>query len=269
MADIGTVHFRGDPFPQEQNYTEHYDPENGYSIEIEWEGQQPDWIIAYCRQKQRAGCATNMSFQQGIGRLTVNDTTGQTAIDKWEIDADQIVKSNLLNPRINNPASSSYIAPADLKLIASVNAGYKNYLTVRAAFVARALDSALRELDRQHLGDTDYESEGDVLRHTTNVSNRYDRNISDTNKGRIYTTAQLLTEVRSSALWNYPLPGRLVYKIQTIVNNAIAERGIHAFYQWGWLKSTGTESSAAAQRVNISTIYKFDEWSTDKYLLAV
>lgn len=247
---------RGTPLPLQQNYTEHYDPENGWTREWEWEGHEPLFVQQYAAQYQAAGCATNLSIKYGIGRLQVNDTTGAVTIDRWEVGAEQVSKSSLLNP-LNITAVSN----ADLIIIAKAQDGELDYDTARAALTAGSGgDAARRLIDRMKLGSVDFESDNYVLRHTTNVGNRYETNISDVNKGLIYTPAQLFTEVQDSDLWIFPLPGRLVFKLQ-----AITAPPVRSNYLWGWLKSASTEQSAAGQRVNIATLYKLDQWSTDEY----
>src|SRR5690606_6075756 len=109
----------------------------------------------------------------------------------------------------------------------------------------------------------EYASYNYVLRHTTNVSNRWNVNIADINVNRLYTTAQLLSEAQNAGLWNYPLPPRLAYKI-----NAIAVPTVQSGYLWSWLKSASSEASAANNRVNIVTEYALDQWSTDLYQTA-
>lgn len=249
---------RGSAIPLLQDYEEHYDPETGYTRQYDWEGTVPAWVQQYAAQYQAAGCATSVTVKFGVGRLIVNDTTGEVTIDRWEIDAEQLSKSSLFNQR-----NLAHLNATELAVFYALARGETS--SADAATALTGNDFALRLLDRINKGSTDFQFDGYVLRHTTNVSNRYQRNISDANKSCLYTNAQLLSEAQNSNLWLFPLPGRLVYKIQNIYSDAIAQSGVHDNFLWSWLKSASTERSAANQCVDICTLYKFDEWSTDEY----
>lgn len=104
-------------------------------------------------------------------------------------------------------------------------------------------------------GTTHYALSQYVLRHTTNVSNRYAANVADTNIERVYTTDQLLTEAQSANFWSFPLPGRMGYKISNI-GAPTARTG----YLWGWRKLASTETTSANNRVEITTEYWLEQW---------
>jgi len=102
-----------------------------------------------------------------------------------------------------------------------------------------------------------------VLRHTTNVSNRYSSNISDAFVEHIYNTTQLITEISNTSAWVFPCPGRLIYKINQIpqiVNNG-------SDFTWGWRKLPSTESTAPNNRIDITTEYWLASWSNTLYSL--
>ena len=99
-----------------------------------------------------------------------------------------------------------------------------------------------------------------VLKHTTSVGNGYAANISDVNIERNYTTAQLLAEVTNPALWVFPMPGRLQFKLQ-----AIAAPSSVTGYQWGWRKLASSETTSASNHVSISTEYWLEQWSNWLY----
>lgn len=96
-----------------------------------------------------------------------------------------------------------------------------------------------------------------VLRHTTNVSNRYNVNVSDQNIEKVYTTAQLVAEITNVSLWVNPCPGRLVYKIQNIEQQIDDSDDI----RWGWRKLPSTETTGANNRIDIATEYVLYGWS--------
>lgn len=100
-----------------------------------------------------------------------------------------------------------------------------------------------------------------VLRHTTNAPSDYSANIADYGVEKIYSIAQLLTEVQSSALWILPLPGYLAYKINTYA----APTSMPASYQWGALKLRSGATTAALGRIDITTEYLIDAWPVHTY----
>jgi len=96
-----------------------------------------------------------------------------------------------------------------------------------------------------------------VLRHLSNVGAGWAANITDLNVEKIYTAQQLLAEVCDPVLWLYPLPPRLQLKIQTL-RAPTARTG----YLWGWRKLPSTEATAAGGRIELSTEYWLEQWST-------
>lgn len=263
---MGNV-FRGTPEPLRQSYTESYDPETGSKKNWTWKNFSEREMRAYAARYQARGCATELTFENDICTLEVRDTTGEVTIDRWEVDAQQVNKSSLFNP-LNIAA----VGLDNLRIIARMSEG----LNSTDAIIAIADESgdtltwsptaeATRLLDRMKRGETDYEVDQYTLVHTTNVSNRYQNNVSDFGKGQLYTTTQLLTETTDPTFWIYPLPGRLVYKIQVLAADAAIIWPAPSNYDWRWLKSASTERSAANNRIDITTIYKFDLYSLDEF----
>jgi len=100
-----------------------------------------------------------------------------------------------------------------------------------------------------------------VLRHTTSAPSDYSANVADFNVERIYSIAQLLSEVEDSSLWILPLPGYLAYKI----NSYSAPAAYPASYLFGALKMRSAATTAAMGRVEITTEYLIDTWPTHTY----
>lgn len=264
--------YRGSFAAQSQRYEERWSPISGLTRDMEWSGLHEGNMRILAQAVANSGCAYQLHRQFGVFHLVATDTSGEITIDTWEIGQNENVVSSLLNP-LNRAAmpqtyldligraarDNSTIAEAAAALTEDTGITYPTTITDNAA--------AIRLWTRLAAGETGFYRSLYVLRHTTNVSNRYRRNISDIYVGRIYTVAQLLAETQDATLWVYPLPGRLAYKIEQAANDAIAEFGTTANYLWGWLKSASPESSAANNRVNIVTEYKFFQWSTDEYLV--
>ena len=204
-----------------------------------------------------AGIACRLTFYKGNTTFEVqNSAQQQFTIDTWQIVGNDLSVDIYSNPKINGLVSDEQMA-----LI-------RDFLSQDAkpadAFADPALTSLSAIVKRYYSlyqrGSTDYRRGQYVLRHTTNAPSRWGVNVSDIGVEKIYEPAELLSEAQSSALWFYPLPGRLGYKIANIP--APTARANH---QWGWLKGPSTETTAANNRIDIQTEYTLELWSTDLY----
>ena len=265
--------YRGTLQPLRQRLTEKWSPSGGFTSGIEWLGFGETEMRALAQQYADAGFEYEFVDQHGIFTLTGTDTSGNITIDTWEIGAQDEIVSSLKNPRNIAAIPAGY-----LELI-----GYalKKDVSIEAASAALEADTgdiysdtiignaeAVRLYERLLKDQTGFLDSKYILRHTTNVGNRWGVNVADINVNAIYTTAQLLSETQNASSWVYPLPGRLAYKISNLSADAISRYGTLSAYQWGWLKSASPENTAANNRVNIVTEYKFDNWSTDEYATA-
>lgn len=100
-----------------------------------------------------------------------------------------------------------------------------------------------------------------VLRHHTNAPSNYNLNVADFNVERIYTIAQLLSEVQSTSLWILPLPSYLAFKI----SNYPVPLAQRANYMWGALKTRSSATTAALGRIEILTEYIIDSCPIHTY----
>jgi hypothetical protein len=252
---------RGTNLPLLQSVVRKYSPTTGYVEEFEFAGHDETQFSALAQQKYAAGYEYEWATRYGHQTMRVVDTSGQVAIDSWEVGMNKLSPSTFKNPR-----NIANVPEADLTIIkkfAQQDADYPSYATALAAITADEHSQAL--LARVHEGSDSYYASGYVLRHTTNVSNRYQVNVADQNVDLIYGTSELLSECQNSNLWNFPLPGRLAYKVQSLSTAFISRYGTRDRYEWGWLKSGSPESTAANNRVNIVTEFEFFQWSTDEY----
>ena len=130
------------------------------------------------------------------------------------------------------------------------------------------LEQAMR-FYRLYVNDqTHYQYSQYSLRHTTTAPNGWSLNVADLNTNCIYTTPQMLGEAEDSSLWNFPLPGRLDYKLSLASAAFSAITPSRSDFQIGWLKSAAAESSVGSTRIEIQTSYVLDQWSTDVYGLS-
>ncbi len=258
-----SIIINGTTFPIRQELAYDYDPQNGFVFKQRFAGAGLPEMISLSNQFAAAGVRYELNYTGGVAHLHVEDSSAQVPIDTWTVAQNEISKSALDNPLIK-----AACFPDDLITIAKMQTGEIGYDEALAALIDDTDNVTRRLIDAIKLGSTDFAMSGTALRHTTNVGNRFAANVSDFNMDAIYTTSLMLSETTDPASWIYPLPGRLVYKMQTIANDFITRYGTHTGYLWGWLKRGSTEGSTANNRVNITTEYWFDEWSTDRYSIA-
>ena len=266
---------RGTTTPLEQRFSEDWSPVYGVTRSIDWKSFDYSKIRTFADSYAALGCSYHLDLQHGVATLTATDNTGNFTIDVWEVGVSDILVSSLKNPR-----NTAVISDNNLRVIARA---FRDGATLEDAATSLVSDtivpantfptpfaflgsgteqSAAQRLYKRMLDGSDsFFYSQYVLRHTTNVSNRYNINVSDIGVNCIYSQAQLISEATNANSWIFPLPPRLVYKLNTIPVPAIP-----ANYMWGWLKTASPESTAPYDRVNIVTEYKLFLWSTDEYL---
>jgi len=258
--------YRGTLQPLLQGVTDSSSPTNGFVRQLEYRGMSENHARALFNQYIGNGMEAELQVRFGICTLIATDTSGAVTIDTWEVGVNE-----LLVPSLKNPRNLFEVSANDLLLLAYMNKNGGDLVSTAEALQAEtgaALPAfsgsawAQRLRDRLREGSDSYFHQQYVLRHTTNVSNRWGVNVADFGVNMIYSTADLLSETQNGSSWIYPLPGRLAYKLNLISSNHPAPP---AFYFNGWLKSASSESTSGNNRVNIVTDYKFFTWSTDEY----
>lgn len=258
---MATEYLRGTKRPLLQSFARKWSPTNGYIEEAAYRGFNALEFAKLSRYMSANGFEHEWVTEHGVHVLHAVDTSGANTIDTWEIAMNKLSPSTFKNPLNLNTVST-----ANLQSIKDMSHGDKTYDEAKAQIVAAGSQAtALRMLDRVNEGSDSYYASGYVLRHTTNVSNRYRRNVSDVGVDQLYTNPVLLSETNNSRFWVYPLPGRLQFKVTAIYNHFFSLYGTRAGYDWTWLKSGSTESTSALNRVAITTEYEFFLWSTDEY----
>ncbi len=282
--------YKGKKTPILQYLDRRWSPSGGYIEEAGYRGFDTAEFQRLSIYMARNGFEYDWRTDHGIHSLMAVDTSGANTIDVWEIALNKLSPSSLKNPlnirALMAEGSSRADAEAILEDIANIEAGQETSVTINnTPIIIDTYDglytllgdaghpSGQRLMRRIRTGSDAYYFSGYVLRHTTNVGNRYRRNISDIGVDHIYYTADLLTEARDPNLWVFPLPGRLQYKVQAIEDdwfNRFTLNGaptIPSNYVLGWLKGGSTETTTANNRVNITTEYEFFAWSSDEYLV--
>jgi hypothetical protein len=143
---MGNV-FRGTPEPLRQSYSESFDPETGWKKNWLWKGIDINAVRTFAAHSQAAGCATELTIVNSIAELEVRDTTGEITIDRWEVDADQVIKSSLYNPR--NIAACGL---DNLKILARMSEGLTPFSTKEAFIYRPSADGAKKEIDAAGAG---------------------------------------------------------------------------------------------------------------------
>lgn len=263
----GTIK-KGTPFPQGQTQRNKYDPSRGFTTFADYDGYSQEYLQNLYQSFVSQGIGCELELYLDKGRLRVEDATQEYTIDSWEIVGNESSVDGLSHPTvfaIINAYQNGTGAPngTTSDVYGELRQNLANDATTDDAFTngdqlllpySGTLVEFAYSLNQR--GSTDFRQGAYVLRHTTNVSNRWQANVSDFGVDSIYTPAQLLTEVTDSGLWIFPLPGRLQYKIAFIPSPAPQPD-----YLWGWLKSASTETTAANNRVNIQTEYTLALWA--------
>lgn len=245
-----------------QNEVYDFDPQHGWTYHADYKGASQAVMIALQNAYSNQGIASRMILHQGgAASLDLTDATQNFTIDTWQILDNEEGRDGLSHPKLTAVLNDNNMAI----IRNGVNSPPESTTPVDdiyAKLTGFGGDAAAlkRAIGRQLRGSGEYKSSQYVLHHETNAPARYAANIADAGKSRLYTTAQLLTEVQDSSLWIYPLPGRLVYKIGQIPVPAS-----QAFYLWSWLKTGSTEQNVANNRISITTEYNLDLWNTDEY----
>jgi hypothetical protein len=270
---MAEVYYRGTPDAQRQRRTRRYNPDGGYIESSDFASFSEAQIIQLFNWAAGQGLEAEMTSKFGRHELTINDTRGETRIDRWEFGVSEEQPSVLQNPYLKQSYAGEALDGWELAVVfQAIHKGIKLVDAVEDEDVvaehgslpyALLSDRAKRVFKAMKLGRTQYQTGLLVLRHTTNVSNRFNLNISDINENTIYYHSDFLAEVLDPALWLFPLPGRLEYKATSFFNRN--EPAAEDHYLYGWLKSVSPETSVANQRVEISTTYKLDFWPLDNY----
>lgn len=267
---------RGTKSPLLQWFESNFDPTSGYTYGQEYRGFDYDQMVALGNSFTALGVSAKLRYQSGEAVLTLNDATGTVVVDKWEVGVDEERPSIFENPLFMGTISGAADRSTLLTLMRNalqngdpLNNSWNALVTPNADGTPSAFTTAsngvnlaiLKEyFDDYNLGVTNYIRGKYRLRHTTNAPARWNANIADFNVERAYTIAQLLAETQNKTLWVLPLPGYLAYKI---LNYAIPQARTN--YAFGAFKLRSNATTAAYNRVEITTEYIIDNINTNLY----
>lgn len=261
-----SVYLKGTLVPQRQRLRERWSPSGGFNQDLEWKTFSESQIRSLAALCAANGYEYELVNQHGVWTLIALSSgngaggTPEVTIDTWEIGAPRKSIDVKLHPLtqdiINNSGDASAVIRGMKQALDDPTLAYADIDDLDPVDSGdEAIFFAL--LDTMRAGATSYYQTGYVLKHTTNVSNRYAANIADIGVDRFYTTAQLLSEVQDVSAWVYPLPGRLAYKILDFTSEMASRYGSAHNHSWGWLKFGSSENTVANNRVNIVTEYEF------------
>jgi len=272
---------RGSLLPHLQDVSYDFDPSRGFTVRKNFRGASQAWMANLLQECVNAGVAARLTFHQGdTATLESEDSTEQYTLDTWQLLGNAVQFELFYHPEFTATVEKYFGTNVDAaaqaigKLREQIQKLEEGQGTIAELWSAPIFTSAgVSSEDKQFIArlillylrgtesfDNDAYGGGYVLRHTTNAPNRWAANVADLNVGKIYTTAQLLSEVQNSSDWVFPMPGRLAYKLANIPAPTA-----HNNHLWGWKKSRSTECNAANNRIDISTEYTLEQWSTDLY----
>lgn len=240
-----------------------YDPLRGL-VEVEDVESAGDNLSGVAQSAIDAQQPFEFSHQASRARLSITQTTtfggNEVTSDNWQLVGNEITEDIRWHPNV------AVLPETGENSIKKVYDTLDAYQRREEAFTNPLTpgSTAMTLFNLLKRGTTSYVIGQYVLRHTTNVGNGYSANISDSNVERVYTTAQLVAEISNANLWRFPCPGRLVYKIQNITPQFTTNDEL----LWGWRKLPSTETTAANNRVDISTEYVLYGWAKLLYQAA-
>lgn len=287
---------RGTYDPQIQGTVTTVDWSTGGSYAIEYKGLSPARVQALLEANKPTATRAVLTTRYGTAdlRLEWAGANGNSAPpnslevtqDRWEIaepgierdlfqhyfflytleswcstDEQEYELIGIIRRAAERAKSTSNITATEASLTAELDAWFTAHSITPPLSYEAALDFyRLYANNHTHFQDSTYS-----VRHTTNVPAYWTRNLADSNINKILTHAQFKAEVTNTTLWNDPMPPRLIYKLDQATTDFAALRLARRNFAFGWLKSPSAEATAARGRVEITTKYTFDQWSTKIY----
>jgi hypothetical protein len=270
-----TTILRGDVSPQLKLQKSKFDPIRGYTFFYDYDGQDQGQMFAIQLTCNAAGLSSELTFERDRAVLNIIDATSEFTIDSWEVHASEETRDLFSHPFIVAAIGNSIgYGNASIDAFATIRTYAENptatsrtEMLLSPTLTGLSTAAVLLLVTFYNLfvqGTTGYRHQQYVLKHRTNVSNRWNVNVADVGIDQIYTPAQFFTEVTDPTLWIFPMPGRLQFKLANIPVPFLGGYNTND-YLWGWLKSSSTETSEALNRVNIETDYTLELWSLALY----
>lgn len=258
---------RGSIYPYEQRVVFDYDPARGIIYDYDFDGAGQPEMQAIFNDYVAQGIACRMVFEKDKATLQAQDSTNSVTLDTWQILGNVESPDGLSHPTVLQICTDDQVAAirSGIEAVTAATPIKTQISAILAGSSFSGLSAGQKEILTRFIGlqlrgSKEYRKPEYVLRHTTNAPSNNTQNIADVGINNIYTPAQLLSEAQDSGLWLFPIPPYLSYKIANIPVPTFK-----ANYLWGWLKSPSTSSTAANNRIDISTEFTLAQWSTDYY----
>lgn len=285
---------RGNPFPQLRRTKISHDPSRGWKYDYDFDAATQVGIAQLADSYAGQGCSVELTLENDKGSLTVEDPTQLYTIDTWNFQGNELELDGFSHPTI-----TAFLTP---EMAAKIRAGIENAQsgTSVPVIIATILNDPIFKtlsgytavpgqapggiqddplvtqcailyywMGLNFRGSPNFLRAQYVLRHTSNVSNRTNTAYVDMNTLQIYSISAMLTEIQA-ATWAYPCPAQTVTALldaTTNLANFFTPSGVLADlnYALGWLKKPSTRLTTAYNRIDITTEYVLDLWSTLYY----
>lgn len=196
------------------------------------------------------GGFANWTLVASIGQA-IDGTTAETPIDSWELLPNAVEKSLL---RADIAYVNSISSDQKARLESSINNNDKTYPTTGDGAITDSHAQALWPYMRH--GEVSVTIFAPVLRHIQTVSNRYTVRASNTNVGRIISTATLSA--------SEGVPADFLISLPDDAAPGGTDAGLKDL-RYGWLKARPTISKAAYNKAQISQEWAYGLWNTLVY----
>ncbi len=270
MAD--TI-LKGTTDPLLQHESIDWDPSCGYTREQEWKGLSYAEMEAKTNLYNYYGINTKINYDKGVATLTTHDATGNVLIDQWELVVTKEQPDVYDSPQIRKLLNDYSEEDIDsiMQALSLYSDPTQTWATAIASYgsvdpEAGAIFKSFFNLKR--MNHTNYMRSKYILRHTTNAPNRWQGNVANDNCERLYSQAAFLSEVQSTSLWVFPMPGYLASAIVsylTEVQASFPNTDKFGGFSWSWYKERSGAGTQANNRVGIVTEYMLDQWSLKLY----
>lgn len=264
--------------------TGRYNPTTGWTLDQDFNSLSIDAMIALSDVYGAAGIEYEITYQNGMATMRTTDTTGNITVDVWEVTASREAASVFGSPQVKLNVSSNdltvlayaYINGMDLAdAVAALNGTTPAPGTPYTQPDVQISSATQRLYSKTKIaGEDTYLIDRYSLRHTTNASNRGRFNIADSNVNCIYTQARLYSEITNPGYWIFPAPPEIIGALNVVFAGLagyppVGLTGAPLNVITGALKGGSTRTTAARERINITTVYDIGIIDADDYFSAV
>lgn len=227
-----------------------FDPTRGLIINNEYESAG-NGLVGLANTFYAGKVAFTLKPSTHKSHLSATITSGQAGFpelvqDHWQLLANEVQKDLREHPAVLALEASS---PGILALILKAVDDFNNGKTTTPSFPDGEANTVF---DLMKKGQTHFAVGQYVLRWTTNVSFNSTVYRGEGNREMLYSTSQVISE---------SLPPTAITSAMTSISAPTFVSG----YFWSWRRLPSTRTTVAQNRVEVSTEYWLDQWSTYIY----